>query len=191
MQAGAKTWACEDRPRHIHTNKHMHKYKKEYPSYADAGLGIKDYTCSWLCKLTSYTQAPRLRGHTFSSAAEISGNEALSALRAGNKSSINDRNSGTSSATNLDMFMSRKHRIIRKTSDLQQNRPCNDTLLIYSAALQIIAHADILNSNIARCTLSGAASQRQLQLWAYLSGLARLAAPAVRSTERMLRRPKS
>ena len=49
-----KAWACEDRPRHIHRRRHTHKYQEKYPIYADAGHGIKDYACSWFCKLTSY-----------------------------------------------------------------------------------------------------------------------------------------
>ncbi|KAA6420712.1 MAG: hypothetical protein FRX49_09289 [Trebouxia sp. A1-2] len=57
---------------------------------------------------------------------DMLGKEARSALRAGNKSSMRDRNSGTSSATNLDMFMSRRQRIIRNTSDLQQQQKHHD-----------------------------------------------------------------
>ena len=65
----------------------------------------------------------------------------MSALMPGKISAMSDRKRGTSSATNLDMFMSRRVRIAKKGSDF--------------------------------------------------SGFARLEAPMVRSTERMLRRPKS
>ena len=78
---------------------------------------------------------------TLAIAASTSGKVALSALVPGKMSSMSERKSGTSSATNLDMFMSRRVRMARYTSDL--------------------------------------------------SGLSRLDEPMVRSTERMLRRPKS
>mmetsp|Transcript_14309 Transcript_14309/g.34772 ORF Transcript_14309/g.34772 Transcript_14309/m.34772 type:complete len:245 (-) Transcript_14309:214-948(-) len=78
---------------------------------------------------------------TLAMAASMSGKTALSALMPGKISSMRERKSGTSSATNLDMFMSRRVRMARKISDL--------------------------------------------------SGFSRLDEPMVRSTERMLRRPKS
>ena len=55
----------------------------------------------------------------FSRAAEMSGKNERSALRPGNRSSMSDRNSGTSSATNLLMFMSRSVRIMWNTSLLR------------------------------------------------------------------------
>lgn len=45
------------------------------------------------------------------------GKEARSAFMPGKRSSIRERKRGTSSATNLDIFMSRSVRIMRKTSD--------------------------------------------------------------------------
>ena len=74
-------------------------------------------------------------------AASTSAKVALSARMPGKRSSMRDRNRGTSSATNLDMFMSRSVRMTRYTS--------------------------------------------------LFSGLARLLLPMVRSTDRMLRSPKS
>lgn len=56
------------------------------------------------------------RLHTFSSAADTSGNWALSAFCEGKRSSMRLMKSGTSSATNLDMFMSRSVRIIKNDS---------------------------------------------------------------------------
>ena len=62
-----------------------------------------------------------VRCRTFSRAAEMSGNCALSAFCAGNKSSMRLVKSGTSSATNLLMFMSRNVRIMRYTSLLRNH----------------------------------------------------------------------
>mmetsp|Transcript_18328 Transcript_18328/g.62278 ORF Transcript_18328/g.62278 Transcript_18328/m.62278 type:complete len:245 (+) Transcript_18328:5188-5922(+) len=98
------------------------------------------YSCTHLESHVGCSCRPASRATAFI-ASSTSGKTALSALRPGNRSSIRDRKSGTSSATNLDMFMSRRVRITRNVSDL--------------------------------------------------SGLARLEEPIVRSTERMLRRPKS
>ena len=50
-------------------------------------------------------------------AASTSGNTALSASMPGKMSPMRDLNRGTSSATNLDMFMSRSVRIARYSSD--------------------------------------------------------------------------
>ena len=77
----------------------------------------------------------------FSIAACTSGNVAFGGSRPGKRSPMSERNSGTSSATYLDRFMSRSVRISSSDSDA--------------------------------------------------SGVLRLVEPAVRSTERILRKPKS
>ena len=80
---------------------------------------------------------------------------------------MSDRKSGTSSATNLDIFMSRSVRIISSVSDLRHR--------------QVGQQGECCEGQQALCKESRA----------HLSGLARLLAPAVRSTDRMLRSPKS
>mmetsp|Transcript_9300 Transcript_9300/g.39101 ORF Transcript_9300/g.39101 Transcript_9300/m.39101 type:complete len:245 (+) Transcript_9300:7149-7883(+) len=75
------------------------------------------YSCTHLASQVGCSCRP-LAVATLAIAASTSGNVALSAFVPGKMSSMSDRNSGTSSATNLDMFMSRSVRIARYTSDL-------------------------------------------------------------------------
>mmetsp|Transcript_29254 Transcript_29254/g.72343 ORF Transcript_29254/g.72343 Transcript_29254/m.72343 type:complete len:245 (+) Transcript_29254:3147-3881(+) len=98
------------------------------------------YSCTHLDSQLGCSCSP-LEVTTLAIAASTSGNTALSALMPGKMSSMREINSGTSSATNLDMFMSRSVRMTRKISDF--------------------------------------------------SGFSRFEDPMVRSTDRMLRKPKS
>ncbi len=75
------------------------------------------YSCTHLLSQVGCSCRP-LAVATAAIAASTSGNVALSAFVPGKMSSMRDRNSVTSSATNLDMFMSRSVRIARYTSDL-------------------------------------------------------------------------
>lgn len=98
------------------------------------------YSCTHLDSHEGCACSPR-SFTCLATAASTSSKVALSAFTPGNRSSMRDRKRGTSSATNLDMFMSRSVRITRYVS--------------------------------------------------LFSGLARLEEPMVRSTDRMLRSPKS
>lgn len=94
------------------------------------------------------------------------------------------RKSGTSSATYLLMFMSRSVRIMRYTCGRQAGAA--GEAVPHSTGAQQVRPRLRLAALIRRCPTPPPALLTSL-----FSGLARLEAPAVRSTLRMLRRPKS
>lgn len=114
----------------------------------------------------------------------------------GNRSLMRERKSGTSSATNLLMFMSRSVRIMRKTSELEEGvakwvrgQACRPDPATAELPLATPCRTRKTTQHAARTGALPAAPHPHPQ--PHLSGLARLEAPAVRSTERMLRSPKS